>query len=63
MQRFILTLRCGDRAGIVLAAAQGIVEAEGNIVESDQFSDPPTGLFCMRICFDSPRSLDGDAHS
>jgi formyltetrahydrofolate deformylase len=58
MQRFILTLRCSDRAGIVLAAAQGIVQAEGNIVESDQFSDPPTGLFCMRICFDSPRSLD-----
>lgn len=58
MQRFILTLRCSDRAGIVLAAAKGIVDAEGNIVESDQFSDPPTGLFCMRISFDSPLSLD-----
>ncbi|HVA70357.1 MAG TPA: formyltetrahydrofolate deformylase [Acidimicrobiales bacterium] len=58
MQRFILTLRCSDRAGIVLAAAKGIVEAQGNIVESDQFSDPPTGLFCMRISFDSPRNLD-----
>jgi formyltetrahydrofolate deformylase len=58
MNRFILTLRCSDRAGIVLAAAKGIVDVEGNIVESDQFSDPPTGLFCMRISFDSPRSLD-----
>ena len=58
MHRFILTLRCDDRAGIVLAAAKGIVDADGNIVESDQFSDPPTGLFCMRISFDSPRSLD-----
>jgi formyltetrahydrofolate deformylase len=58
MQRFILTLRCDDRAGIVLAAAQGIFHAGGNIVESDQFSDPPTGLFCMRISFDSPRALE-----
>ncbi|HEY1761830.1 MAG TPA: formyltetrahydrofolate deformylase [Acidimicrobiales bacterium] len=58
MQRFVLTLRCPDQAGIVLAAAQGIVLVDGNIVESDQFSDPPTGQFCMRISFDAPRSLD-----
>lgn len=58
MQRFILTLRCPDRAGIVLAAAKSIGDVEGNIVESDQFSDPPTGLFCMRISFDSPRDIE-----
>jgi formyltetrahydrofolate deformylase len=58
MERFILTLRCLDRADIVLAVAKDIVEVRGNIVESDQFSDPPTGLFCMRIRFDSPRSLE-----
>jgi formyltetrahydrofolate deformylase len=58
MQRFILTLRCDDRAGIVLAAAQGIFHAGGNIVESDQFSDPPTGQFCMRISFDSPQPIE-----
>ena len=58
MQRFVLTLRCPDQAGIVLAAAQGIVRVEGNIVESDQFSDPPTGQFCMRISFDTERDLD-----
>jgi formyltetrahydrofolate deformylase len=57
MQRFILTLRCTDREGIVLAITQSIVEVEGNIVESGQFSDPPTGLFCMRISFDSPQSF------
>jgi formyltetrahydrofolate deformylase len=57
MQRFVLTLRCPDQAGIVLAAAQGIVRVEGNIVESDQFSDPPTGQFCMRISFDTERDL------
>ena len=58
MERYVLTLRCPDRAGIVLAAAKGIVESDGNIVESAQYSDPPTGLFCMRISFDSPRSLE-----
>jgi formyltetrahydrofolate deformylase len=58
MERFVLTLRCPDQAGIVLAAAQGIVQLEGNIVESDQFSDPPTGQFCMRIGFDSGRRLE-----
>ena len=52
-----MTLRCADQPGIVLASANGIVEVAGNIVESDQFSDPPTGLFCMRIRFDSPRPL------
>jgi formyltetrahydrofolate deformylase len=58
MERFILTLRCSDRADIVLAVAKGIVEVRGNIVESDQFSDPPTGLFCMRIRFESQRPLE-----
>jgi formyltetrahydrofolate deformylase len=58
MPRYVLTLSCADRAGIVLACAQGIVQTEGNIVESDQYSDPPTGLFCMRVSFDSPQDLD-----
>jgi formyltetrahydrofolate deformylase len=58
MERFIVTLRCPDRAGIVLATAQAIVQVDGNIVESDQFSDPLTGLFCMRVRFDSPGSVE-----
>ncbi len=53
MRRYVLRITCQDRPGIVLATAQAIVEAEGNIVESDQFSDPVTGLFCIRTCFDS----------
>ena len=63
MERYILTLRCSDMAGIVLAAAQGIVHLDGNIVESDQFSDPPTGQFCMRIGFDSPRPVEEVRHA
>jgi formyltetrahydrofolate deformylase len=57
LQRYILTLICPDRPGIVLATSQGIVDVGGNIFESDQFSDPPTGVFCMRIGFDSPKDL------
>jgi formyltetrahydrofolate deformylase len=58
VQRYILTLICPDRHGIVLATAQGIVDVDGNIFDSDQFSDPPTGVFCMRIGFESPKPLD-----
>jgi formyltetrahydrofolate deformylase len=54
MERYILTLRCGDQPGIVRCLAEGIVQAKGNILESAQFSDPPTGLFCMRTSFESP---------
>jgi formyltetrahydrofolate deformylase len=54
MERYILTLRCPDQPGIVHALAGGIVAAKGNILESAQFSDPPTGVFCMRVSFESP---------
>jgi formyltetrahydrofolate deformylase len=54
MERYIVTLRCDDRPGIVRALAEGIVQAKGNILESAQFSDPPTGLFCLRTSFESP---------
>ncbi len=53
MERYIVTLRCPDRPGIVRTLAGGIVEADGNILESAQFSDPATGVFCMRTCFES----------
>ncbi|HTZ24435.1 MAG TPA: formyltetrahydrofolate deformylase [Streptosporangiaceae bacterium] len=54
MEHYILTLRCADQPGIVRSLAEGIVQAKGNITESAQFSDPPTGLFCMRTSFESP---------
>ncbi len=54
MENYILTLRCTDQPGIVRSLAEGIVRAKGNILESAQFSDPPTGLFCLRTCFESP---------
>src|SRR5580704_16782424 len=54
MEHYILTLRCADQPGIVRSLAEGVVQAKGNILESAQFSDPPTGLFCMRTAFESP---------
>ena len=54
MEHYVLTLRCADQPGIVRALAEGIVQAKGNILESAQFSDPPTGLFCLRTSFESP---------
>jgi len=55
--RYLLTLRCVDQPGIVRALANGIFEAEGNILENAQFSDPLTGMFCMRTCFESPQAV------
>src|SRR6202050_1817842 len=54
MEHYILTLRCADQPGIVRSLAEGIVQAKGTITESAQFSDPPTGLFCLRTSFESP---------
>jgi formyltetrahydrofolate deformylase len=45
----VLTLSCPDRPGIVHAVAGAIVEAGGNIVESQQFGDGDTGRFFMRV--------------
>lgn len=53
---YVLSLRCADAPGIVKATAEGIGRVEGNILESDQFSDPITGTFCLRTRFSSPRS-------
>ncbi|WP_028658531.1 formyltetrahydrofolate deformylase [Nocardioides insulae] len=54
MDRYVLTLRCPDQPGIIRAFAEGVVRAEGNIVDNQQFSDPDTGTFCMRTEVDSP---------
>ncbi len=48
---FVLTLTCPDTPGIVRAVSGFIADAGGNIVESAQFGDIDTGLFCMRISF------------
>ena len=50
---WILTLVCEDRPGIVHAISGAIVEAGGNITESQQFSSDDTGTFFMRLQVES----------
>ena len=54
---YILTLSCPDRIGIVYAVASFLQENRFTILDSAQFGDPATGLFCMRIHF-SPENSD-----
>lgn len=53
MQRFVLTLSCPDRTGIVAAVANFLLEQQFNIVDSAQFGDDANKLFFMRVCFAS----------
>ncbi|MFE7408452.1 formyltetrahydrofolate deformylase [Isoptericola sp. NPDC057559] len=46
---WVLTLSCPDRPGIVHAVAGVLAEHGGNITESQQFGDPASGLFFMRV--------------
>jgi formyltetrahydrofolate deformylase len=50
---WILTLVCDDQAGIVHAVSGAVVEARGNITESQQFSSADTGRFFMRLQVES----------
>ncbi|WP_425313575.1 formyltetrahydrofolate deformylase [Plantibacter flavus] len=46
---WVLSIICEDRPGIVHAISGAIVEADGNITESQQFSSDDTGRFFMRL--------------
>jgi len=50
---WILTLVCADQPGIVHAISGAIVQAAGNITESQQFSSADTGTFFMRLQVES----------
>ena len=49
--RFILTLSCNDRPGIVGAVGTFLADRGCNILESAQFDDVDTGVFFMRVVF------------
>lgn len=55
---WIVTLICRDQPGIVHAVSGAIVEASGNITESQQFSSDDTGTFFMRLQVESAVSRD-----
>jgi formyltetrahydrofolate deformylase len=50
---WVLTIVCDDRPGIVHALSGAIVEAKGNITESQQFSSLDTDHFFMRLQVES----------
>jgi formyltetrahydrofolate deformylase len=52
-QRFVLTLVCPDRSGLVHAVCAGLLDVGGNIVENHQFGDTDTATFCMRTVVDA----------
>ena len=55
-----LTLSCPDRRGIVHAVSRLLDEHQGNILDSQQFRDPASGTFFMRVHF----ALEGEpAHA
>ena len=53
MASYVLTLSCGDRPGIVAAITTRLFENGGNIRQAQQFEDPETGRFFMRVVFES----------
>ena len=53
--RYILTLSCPDRKGLVHAVSGFVLEHGGNMEEIAQFSDLDSGMFFMRIDFSSPQ--------
>jgi formyltetrahydrofolate deformylase len=55
---WILVLSCPDRPGIVHAVTGVLARLGGNITESQQFGDPGSGLFHMRVQVDVPVSGD-----
>jgi formyltetrahydrofolate deformylase len=57
MSRYVLTLSCINRPGIVAAVATCLFEAGGDIREAQQFDDSETGKFFARIAFDLPIPL------
>ena len=48
----VLALSCPDRPGIVHAVTGVLARHGGNVTESQQFGDPDTGLFFMRVQVD-----------
>ncbi len=53
LQHWVLTLVCADQPGIVHAVSGAVVQARGNITESQQFSSSDTGRFFMRLQIES----------
>ena len=49
LPRYVITLACPDRPGIVHAITGALLAAGGNIIESQQYGSPETGTFFLRF--------------
>lgn len=56
---WILTFSCEDRGGIVAAVAGCVAEADGFILDSQQYADLESGRFFMRLVFRGPDCREG----
>jgi len=61
--RYLLTLSCPNQPGIVTRVTAELFAHGGNILEAHQFDDTETGRFFMRIVFNVPSTIAGDAIS
>ena len=55
----VLTIQCADRPGLVAQVAAFLAENGGNITEAQQYNDPITGQFFMRVEFACEQSAVG----
>ena len=58
MTAYVFTLTCPDRPGIVHAVSGALASLDGNITESQQFGDPGSGRFSMRVQVDVIAELE-----
>lgn len=58
--RFVLTLSCEDKPGIVAAVTTELADLGANIAESDQFWDQVSNRFFMRIAILAPEGIGKD---
>jgi Formyltetrahydrofolate hydrolase len=54
IEKYVLTLSCPNRPGIVAKISSLLFSYGGNITEAHQFDDAGTGKFFMRVVFSLP---------
>ena len=60
--RFVLTLSCPNRPGIVAAVSTALFDGGFNILDAQQFDDIETGNFFMRVAFNAAsQAADAEA--
>lgn len=55
---YVLLLSCPDEPGIAHAVSGYVLGLRGNVVDSMQYTDVPTGVFCMRVHFHLATAAD-----